>query len=334
MSRPTVTVVVPVLNEEDHIEVCLAAIGRQTYPHVLEVLVVDGGSTDATTRLAEAQPDVRIVPNPRQIQAAALNVAIAEARGEILLRVDGHCQIAYDYVESCVAALECTGAPMVGGAMCPVAEKGLLQRGIAAAMASRVGAGPARFHTGGKAGWVDTVYLGAYRTDDARAVGGYAEDQKVNEDAEFAHRLSQGGSVWFDPSIRSTYTPRSSLTGLARQFWRYGRGRAETVRKHPTSLSPRQLAAPLLVIGLVSPWRRNVLVAYLALVVLGAAVEVRSDPGTVPGFALSLPTMHLAWGAGFLVGVLRPGAHAARGSRQSRPLGIVGKTATDAALSG
>jgi len=300
----TVTIAIPVLDEEAHIERCLDAVDRQTYPEVVEVLVLDGGSTDGTVRIAETHPRVRVLANPRRIQSAALNLALAEAKGEFFLRVDGHCEIAEDYVESCVSALQRTGAPMVGGAMDPVATNGLLHRGIAAAMASRLGAGPARFHRGGRAGWVDTVYLGAYRTDDALAIGGYAEDQEVNEDAEFAHRMSRNGSVWFDPSIRSTYTPRSSLVALARQFWRYGQGRARTVRKHPRSLSPRQLAAPLLVVGLLSPWRRRVLACYAAVVAVRAGLEARSDLDAVPGFAVSLPTMHLAWGAGFLAGLL------------------------------
>lgn len=302
--QPTVTVAIPVLNEEGSIDRCLGSLDRQTYPHIVEVLVVDGGSTDATIRLAERHPRVRVVPNPDRIQAAALNLALAEAAGEVFLRVDGHCEIADDYVASCVAALQRTGAAMVGGGMTPVASGGPLQRGIARAMASRLGAGPARFHAGGEAGPVDTVYLGAYRTEAALAIGGYAADQAVNEDAEFAHRMRGSGPIWFDPSIRSRYTPRSSLARLGRQFWRYGRGRAATVRKHPDSLSPRQLVAPLLVLGLVSPWRRQVVTGYVGMLAVASAAVARTEPEAAPGFALALPTMHLSWGAGFLTGLL------------------------------
>ena len=314
---PTVTVAIPVLNEAVHIERCLDAVDRQTYPNIVEVLVVDGGSTDDTVAMAQRHPLVRVVANLRRIQAAALNLALTEARGEIFVRVDGHCEIAPDYVASCVSALERTGAGMVGGAMAPMAGGGWLHRGIAAAMTSRLGAGPARFHAGGPAGAVDTVYLGAFRTDDALGVGGYAEDQAVNEDAEFAHRMAVRGLIWFDPSIRSRYVPRSSLVGLGRQFWRYGQGRAVTVRKHPSSLAPRQLMAPLLVVGLLSPWRRPVAAAYLTLLGARSALEATSDPRRVPGFAASLPTMHLLWGAGFLVGLVPVRARRARSSRST-----------------
>jgi len=302
---PTVTVVLPVLNEEAHLGACLQAVEEQTYRHVIEVLVADGGSIDRTTEIASTHPSVRVVHNPRRIQAAGLNVALAEARGEVIVRVDGHCTIASDYVERCVDALRRTGAAVVGGAMTPTSH-GWLQRAVAIAMSSRLGAGPARFHVGGECGWVDTVYLGAYRADLARAVGGYAEDVGVNEDAEFAVRAGRHGGVWFDPAIRSTYAPRDRVTTVARQFFRYGRSRAATVRRHPQSVSPRQLVAPALVLGLLSPWRRAVAASYMTVVAGRAATQLPTDPGAAGGLLVCLPAMHLPWGAGFLVGLARP----------------------------
>ena len=300
---PTVTVAIPVLDEEAHLGACLDAIDAQTYSGIVEVLVIDGGSSDRSVEIARQHQMVRVLDNPRRIQSAALNRALDEAAGEILVRVDGHCVIAPDYVERCVAALDATGAAIVGGGMTPVAN-GAMQEAIAAAMGSRIGAGPARFHSSGDAGWVDTVYLGAYRVADAVAVGGYAADMSINEDAEFAIRLASRGGVWFDPTIRSTYTPRSSLAAVARQFYRYGRGRAVTVRRHPASLSPRQLAAPALVLGILSPWRRPVLGAY-ATVVAGWSLAGGSERPARAG--LVLPAMHVPWGVGFLTGLVLDG---------------------------
>lgn len=302
--QPTVTVAIPVLNEEAHIDACLDAVAAQTYPGIVEVLVVDGGSTDATRAMVAERPGVRLLENPRRIQAAALNIALSEAKGDVLVRVDGHCVIAPDYVAMCVEALQRTGAAMVGGAMTPVAE-GALQRGIASAMASKLGAGPARFHHGGASRPVDTVYLGAYPTGLAREVGGYAEDVGVNEDAEFAIRMGAKAPVWFDEAIRSTYVPRSSIKAVGRQFYRYGRSRAATVRRHPGSLAGRQLAAPLLVLGLLAPGRRVVAGAYLALVAAGCAKEAGKDPAAGAAMVAVVPTMHLSWGIGFLRGLVR-----------------------------
>ena len=243
-----------------------------------------------------------MLDNPDRVQAAGLNVGIAAAAGEVIVRVDGHCTIEPEYVERCVEALVRTGAALVGGAMSPVAERGM-PAAIALAMASPLGAGPARFHSGGAPGWVDTVYLGAYRTADAVAVGGYATDVGVNEDAEFAVRMAKRGGVWFEPSIRSTYTPRRSLRAVATQFWRYGTSRAATVRRHPSSLAPRQLAGPLLVLGLCSPWRRRVLGAYLGVVAAEAVRQAASAGRDGLLVAPVLPAMHVPWGIGFLVGL-------------------------------
>lgn len=301
--RPAVSVLIPVFNEEQHIDACLDAVEAQTYQGSIEVLVIDGGSTDRTRALVGSRPQVRLLDNPRRIQAAALNIGLSAATGDVIVRVDGHCTIADDYVERCLDALARTRAAMVGGAMRPVAQ-GWRQRGIAAAMASRIGAGPARFHVGGASGWVDTVYLGAYRRADALTLGGYAEDVGVNEDAEFAVRMARLGGVWFDRSIRSTYVPRSTFTAVARQFYRYGRSRSITVRRHPEALSWRQLVAPMLVVGLLLPWRRPIAAAYAAGVIGRAAVEARKDIATAAGLAGALPMMHLPWGAGFLLGLL------------------------------
>ena len=311
------TVIIPTLQEERHLADTLSTVVGQTVVPS-EVLVVDGGSTDRTREVARSFPGVRVLDNPDRIQSAAMNVGLAEARGDVVVRVDGHCRLAPDYVERCLASLEATGAAMVGGAMTPVAA-GPKPAAVAAAMASPLGAGPARFHVGGPAGWVDTVYLGAYRTAQAREVGGYATDVGVNEDAEFAHRMSALGGIWFDPSIRSTYQPRESVRSVARQFWRYGRSRAMTVRRHPGSLSARQLVAPALVVGLASPLRRPLAAAYAGVVVaeVGRQVAAHGTDGLWVGAVL--PTMHLAWGAGLVVGLVGVPPPAAIRPATSRP---------------
>ena len=264
--------------------------------------MADGRSTDRTREIATSFELARVIDNPRRAQSAGLNLALREARGELIVRVDGHCVLADDYVETCVDALVETGAAMVGGAMSAVGE-GTVARAIALAMGSRLGAGPARFHTGGPPGWVDTVYLGAFRRADALAVGGYAVDVGVNEDAELALRLAAHGGVWFDPRVRSEYTSRSDLGGVIRQFYRYGRSRATTVRRHPRSLRPRQAIAPLLVLGLLSPLRRQVALAYGATVCAAAARHAAEGVEVSIANATVLPAMHLSWGVGFLIGL-------------------------------
>lgn len=303
---PTVTVAIPVLNEEEQLERCLSAVDAQRYPHIVEVLVADGGSADRTREIAAAHPRVRVLDNPRRIRPAGLNVALEAAKGEVFVRVDARTAIDPGYVEGCVAALAGTGAAIVGGPM-RLAAGTARQRGVRTAMMSRIGGGPAKFRrVPAEPCFVDTVYLGAFHTDVLRELGGYDERFGGAEDAELAYRAQRAGGVYMDPGIVSHYLVRAGIVSLARQYYRYGRARAGTVRKHPSSVAPRQLAVPLLFIGLASPWRLYVLAAYGAVVLGRALAEVPGDPAAAGVVAAALPTMHGAWGVGFYRGLLLP----------------------------
>jgi succinoglycan biosynthesis protein ExoA len=305
LALPAVTVAIPVLDEERNIGACLDAIQVQTYPRILEVLVSDGGSIDRTREIAAGHPLVRIVDNPLRTRPAGLNAAIREAVGQIVVRVDARTVIAPDYVERCVEALRTSGAAVVGGPMRFTAESPL-ERGIAAAMRSRFGAGPAQFRrSSADARLVDTVYLGAYQLDWIRSVGGYDEDFGGNEDAELNYRARASGGVWLDPAIRSTYAVREGLPALWCQYRRYGRARAGTMLKHPRSIAPRQLAIPALVAGLVSPLRRPTALLYVSAVIGRGVVEAFRDPRAAPALVVALPTMHSAWATGFAERMLR-----------------------------
>jgi glycosyltransferase involved in cell wall biosynthesis len=302
---PTVTVAVPALDEASCIERCLSALDGQSYPAIVEILVVDGGSSDATAEIASAHRLVRVVANPLRSRPAAMNVALREARGSVVVRVDARTVVEPDYVERCVAALLSSGAALVGGPMRLEATTAV-ERGIRAAMTSRLGGGTAAFRReGGPPRFVDTVYLGSFFRDTVVELGGYDEDFGGNEDAELAFRARSAGGVYLDPAIRSSYAVRSSLRGLASQYRRYGRARAGTIRKHPRSLAARQLAVPLLVAGLASPWRRQVLAAYLATVGGLVATQARRDLAAAPALGAALPTMHAAWAVGFAEGLAR-----------------------------
>jgi len=301
----SVSIVLPVLNEAAQLDRCLRSVVRQSYPAITEIVVADGGSSDETRSVASSFPKVVVVDNPRRIRPAGLNAAIAAASGEVIVRVDARTALAPDYVERCVAALQHSGAGIVGGQMRYEAHDAR-QRGIVAAMTSRIGAGPAAFRReGGAPRFVDTVYLGAYMAGTIREMGGYDEWSGGNEDAELAWRARDFGGVYLDPSIKSFYLGRDGLGPLARQFYRYGHNRARTIRKHPRSISYRQLAVPALFVGLVSPWRRQVMAAYLSLVLGRGVVELVSDPPAVPTLLASFPTMHAAWGLGFARGIAK-----------------------------
>ena len=283
----------------------MTSVAKQSYPAIIEVVVADGGSTDDTRSVVSKFAKVRVVDNPRRIRPAGLNAAIAAASGDIIVRVDARTALAPDYVERCVSALERSGAAIVGGQMRYEAH-GARQRGIVAAMTSRLGAGPAAFRReGGEPRYVDTVYLGAFRASTIREMGCYDEWSGGNEDAELAWRAQSFGGVYLDPSIKSYYLGRDGLGPLTRQFYRYGHNRARTIRKHPGSLSWRQLAVPVALRRSREPLAPARAGGLLAIVLGRGAVELTRDPPAVPTLLAAFPTMHAAWGLGFVRGIVK-----------------------------
>lgn len=316
-----VTVIMPVRNEERFIARSLGAVLQQDYPaERIEVLIADGMSDDATQATIRSLPGaerVRVIPNPDLIQSAGMNRAILQAKGEIIVRVDGHTVIAPDYVRQCVQALTETGADNVGGAMDPV---GVTPMGKAIAAAGKSPfAVPTAFHVSRMPQYTDTVYMGAWRREVFDRAGLYDETFKINEDYELNYRIRKaGGKIYFTPEIRSQYYGRQTLDALAKQYFRYGVGKTRTLRAHPASLKPRQLVAPLFVLGLVvgallslfSPLFTLVWLAGIVLYsIINAVFSLRAAPTGESGVLLRIPvvflTIHLSWGIGFWVGLLR-----------------------------
>jgi glycosyltransferase involved in cell wall biosynthesis len=316
--EPVATIAVPVLNEEGSIVECLRRLSDQTVVDI-EILVADGGSSDRTceliTGVARSDPRIRLLHNPRQLQAAGLNVCLNSAASPLIVRMDGHAFVEPDYVERCLQVSCRTGAAVVGGVMVPVPKPGLVPAAIALANGSWWGAGPARFHGRGRPGPAETVYLGAIRVDVARCLGGWAEDVGVNEDYEFNHRVRAAGEVvWFEPDLRVQYEPRSTLRGVLRQYFRYGRSKASVMVRYPASIRVRQLAplcvAPMVVTTALRRRSRSAVPmagtsAYVLLVVL-AAMRTRAPLTVRLVAAVVALAMHLSWSAGAWMGFLAP----------------------------
>jgi succinoglycan biosynthesis protein ExoA len=249
---PAVSVILPTFQEESHIFDCLTSLLKQNYPFIDEILVVDGGSSDKTRSIVELfTAPVRLVDNPRRTAAAAMNIGLAEARNEVVVRVDAHSLYATDYVSRSVAALNSSGAVMVGGRMTPVGTT-RFGRAVSAVTTSPFGVGPGRFHYAAEAQEVETVYLGCFRKTKVIAVGGYDEDrlQWAAEDQELNFRLRQaGGRIWLDPSISSVYFPRQTPRSLWRQYHNYGLCKASTLKKHKRLPYLRPMIPALMVLG-------------------------------------------------------------------------------------
>lgn len=309
---PAVSVILPVLNEEAHLEESILAILAQDYQGEFEVILALGPSQDRTDEIAKnlsvKDSRVKLITNPSGKTAAALNLAVASSSHPVIVRVDGHAHIPENYLSLAVEILKSTGAVNVGGIM---AAEGVsaFERAVARAMRSPLGVGASRFHTGGEAGEVDTVYLGAFRREAILDAGGFDERYTRAQDWELNYRLRKnGGLIYFDPRLQVTYRPRPNLRKLAKQYFQYGTWRRVVSRSHSGTINLRYLAPPITLLGCIFSAITGAFihpVLYLPLAVYGlfigvSAVLIARSLREFLTLLAVIPTMHFAWGAGFI----------------------------------
>jgi glycosyltransferase involved in cell wall biosynthesis len=309
---PAISVILPVLNEESHLEGAVLSVLSQDYRGPLEIILALGPSRDRTNeiaaKLASQDNRVKLLDSPTGKTAAGLNLALAASKSPVVVRVDGHAQIPNNYISLIVEILNKTGAVNVGGVMAAVGTTAF-ERAVAGAMRSPLGVGASRFHTGGEAGEVDTVYLGAFRREALVVIGGFDERFTRAQDWELNFRLREnGGVIYFDPRLHVTYRPRSSVGALAKQYFEYGRWRRVVSRRHSGTINYRYLAPPFALLGFSASLVLGILLSsiffipalvYLLFVVL-ASLKISTSIGEYLLLLLVIPTMHFAWGAGFI----------------------------------
>jgi glycosyltransferase involved in cell wall biosynthesis len=309
---PAISVILPVLNEEAHLAESVTAILSQDYTGSFEIILALGPSHDQTNviaeKLAACDSRVKIVTNPSGKTAAGLNLAIAASESPVIVRVDGHAKIPDNYLSLAVLILRESGAVNVGGVM---AAEGVTKFEVAVsrAMRSPLGVGASRFHTGGKAGEVDTVYLGAFRREAINAVGGFDERYTRAQDWELNHRLRKnGGKIYFDPRLQVTYRPRPNIRKLAKQYFQYGRWRRVVSRSHPGTVNLRYLAPPFTLLGTFTSIILGLLIhqffflpaAVYGVFLLTSSILIAKSAREFISLLAIIPTMHFAWGAGYV----------------------------------
>lgn len=311
VTSSAVSVILPVLNEERYLEHAVRAILEQDFKGSIEVILAIGPSKDRTLQIAQllAAKDsrVKIVENPSGRTAAGLNIAIKNSIYPIIVRVDGHANIPNNYISIAVELLNETGAVNVGGVMAAEGQNSF-ENAVARAMRSPLGVGGAKFHTGGEAGEVDTVYLGVFKKDALLEVGCFDEHFTRAQDWELNYRLrKKGGKIYFDPRLTVKYRPRRSLPALARQYFEYGKWRRVVTRTHKGTINYRYLAPPLTLVGVLlsifGSFIHPILITPAAVYgafVLGSAITIGKSIGERIFLPFILITMQMSWGVGFI----------------------------------
>jgi succinoglycan biosynthesis protein ExoA len=306
-------VVVPCLNEADHIAALLGRLAPSADRFDMKIVVADGGSVDGTQEIVEnlaaSNPRLVLIDNPKRIQGAAVNLAVEKFGDDFpsFIRIDAHGDYPADYCDRLIADAETTGADSVVVSM-DTQGIGIFQKATAIAQNSVLGNGGSPHRQGAKGHWTDHGHHALMRVAAFRAVGGYDESFSANEDAELDHRLrARGYRIWMTDKTVMVYYPRATVPALFRQYLGYGRGRARNILKHRAIPKIRQ-AIPLMVAPVVAGaslavlhWWAAVPAGLWALACLGygawMAIGQRNPYG--PLAAVSAMIMHLAWSAGF-----------------------------------
>jgi succinoglycan biosynthesis protein ExoA len=321
-SFPTVSVVVPCRNEREHIEKCIRSLWTQKTPAGgFEIIVVDGMSDDGTreilTRLAMEDPRVRVIDNPMRTTPYGMNAGIRIARGSYIAIMGAHNRYAPDYLYCSLEVLAETGADNVGGAMMCEANAAI-QRAIAVSHHSPFCVGGAKWHNVNYEGPADTVFGGVYRREVFERIGLFDEELVRNQDDEFNLRLNRaGGTIWQSPRIKSWYSPRNSLSALFRQYLQYGYWKVRVIQKHRLPASVRHLIPGAFVFCLLAMplasiywplamWFWMVMVAayLLASTAASALASSRSSWRLFPVLPAVFACYHIAYGVGFLRGLV------------------------------
>ena len=308
-----VIIVIPTLNEARHIVTVIHSLLPSAARIGAHIVVVDGGSTDGTPDLVRAEaarhPGIVLLNNPRRLQAAAVNRAVAhfDRRIDWLIRADAHAGYPADYCDTLLEEARHTQADSVVVRMHAVGTT-FLQRNIMAAQNAFFGNGGSLHRGGGQGRFVDHGHHALMRVTAFQSVGGYDESFSHNEDAELDQRLTQAGfRIWLTGATRMDYFPRDSLRALARQYFHFGAGRCATAWKHPGSLRARHLVliglaplAVLSVLSVVSPVLILPIALWLAICLLaGCFTAIRHRDPSLLLSGVAGAVMQMAWSFGF-----------------------------------
>lgn len=319
ITLPMVSIIAPCRNEAGYIEKAIGTILQSDYPgELIEVLVVDGMSTDGTkeivNKLAEKDNRIRLLDNPKQVVPSAMNIGISRARGEYIIRIDCHSTFAPDYISKCIEVSQRTGADNVGGYIetLPGADT-LIAKAIAKATSSRFGVGNSSFRLSGPEKEVDTVPFGVFQKELFEKVGLYDERLVRNQDIELNSRIRKaGGRIFISPEIKLGYFNRATYSGLLQQSFSNGFWNPYTIRLTGGGLSIRHFVPLIFVAALIAlaagalffwlfKWMLlSYILIYLIVGLFFSFRSARPKKSLIPLILLSFVILHTAYGLGSL----------------------------------
>ncbi|MBK9590711.1 MAG: glycosyltransferase [Crocinitomicaceae bacterium] len=319
--KSSVSIIIPCRNEEKFIARNIESILEQDYPGKLEVLVVDGLSTDNTRQIVSDYCQrfpgrVKLVDNQMQYTPNALNIGIESSTSDVFIILGGHAYLERSFVRLNVERLEAD--PLLGCAGGLI--NGIFENStgylISKGMSSVFGVGNATFRLGGGRSFVDTVAFGAYKRDVYEKIGGFDENLVRNQDDDYNYRVLKAGyKILFDPEIVSNYYVRSSFALLRRQYNQYGYWKVYVNKKHKRVTTVRQMFPALFILGIIVGCALSlahisfliITAAFVALyVLLGFYFAFKLADRSTQVFVLFriFLILHFSYGFGYLKGII------------------------------
>ena len=318
---PFVSLIIPTLNEEQYLEQTIFSLISNDYPsNKFEILIVDGLSKDNTLniaqRLAKQFPNIRIISNPKIYQSAALNIGVKESKGDFIIRADAHAIYDKNYISCSIDLLQKGEFENVGPVQISLGYK-LIEKAIAKAMNSKIGMGNAKYRLDKREVFeVKSVWLGAWKKETLIKIDGFNENLPISEDFDLNYRLRKSGSkIAASNLIKAMYLVRKSLSGLFKQFYKYGFWKIKFLIIYPKEFQIRWLAPPILVFSLFISVILSKFIIFtllfplsylliLFLITINYMIKASSIKDLLSSMILLLvfPIIHISWGVGFLYG--------------------------------
>lgn len=308
-----ISVIIPVLNEERHIEELLNSLYHSNDCSI-EVFVCDAGSTDNTLDILRNQslPNLNIIHNPEKFVSFAFNKVFNQTKGRYIALLGAHAYYPEKYFDNAIHYLQ-TECDVVGG---PLIQLGKSSTGtaIAFAMSSKFGVGGTPFRTEKKKMYVDSVAFAVYKKEIFTKIGLLDESLLRNQDDELHYRMNANGyKILMVPEMECTYYVRNSFSTLFKQYFQYGLYKPLVFAKVKSGIKPRHIIPSMFVLYLlILPVLSYTIGLYscIPLFIYTTGLIVNAFYNTLSLstkilIVVAFITLHISYGSGFLVGLPR-----------------------------